>query len=179
MFTTRYNAECLWKQCLFERKNISNLRPQSLYVVWLRNRLNRRHSTHGELHVTLIIFQLWLCLPLIKGWLVPKDSFSKTKEKKPTTQCSMILSFHAAVCSCFLYNSNKVSRTWVCSTSRIQPHRATEVSIIRLQAHSHICFHLTLLLTPAIYIYRPEILQYAKACNARGRYDYTGGEQAL
>ena len=71
-----------------------------------------------------------------------------------------------------------------CVLESVQLHRAAEVSITRLLwAHWHICFHLTLPLTPSyeghLHLSARKRRNVPTPCNGRRGFDYTGGEQAL
>ncbi len=103
------------------------------WVKTLKNRLNTWTEPYATFPFVDYFYITALPAPLI--WLISVDWCSKTKKQSQTTQCSMILSFHVAVCSCFLYNSNEVSSARVCPANTIQPHWGFYNQTVSLLAH--------------------------------------------
>lgn len=81
--------------------------------------------------------------PLSSGSSLPISFHRRRKKQSQTTQCSMTLIFHAAVCSCFLYSS------WSLMESVLRAEaKPTDLTIISQWAYWHTCFHLTFRLSP-------------------------------
>lgn len=157
-----------------------------LLNILMRLGLNRFHSeTHRQKLVSLcllmITFESSLGLFLSSKSRLNGVIFKDKGGKRPSTYSPWCVLSILLFVPDFFYNSNKVSCCGVCSESRVRLHRAAEVSIIRLPAYKHICFHLTSLLAPLCedHLRLVETLNYAKACNVRGGFGYTGGGSAL